>query len=297
MLRVLRAYVIRAAEGSLSRGPLHEELQRAMVALGVIPLERAGGSALEVAREALDWPGSALSIGNTAQRAFDAAGRIRDRFAPDAWRALRELTTTLSDAPGANVTEMEIVDRISATLRILSAFSGLVQENMTRLAGWRFLEVGRRLERAIGTTRLVQRFAVRAERSDRGTSAAESLDALLEITDSVISYRQRYSITATRSSVVDLVALDPNNPRALAFQASRLVEHLQALSDQSPEEVPAEPLSQAILLSAQLCAARASQLDESRFADFDAALLSLSDAIARTYLVDRTRLARPIAPM
>ena len=140
----------------------------------------------------------------------------------------------------------------------------------------------------------MQRFAVRAERSDRGTSAAESLDALLEITDSVISYRQRYSITATRSSVVDLVALDPNNPRSLAFQASRLVEHLQALSDQSPEEVPAEPLSQAILLSAQLCAARASQLDESRFADFDAALLSLSDAIARTYLVDRSRLARPI---
>jgi len=297
MLRVLRAYVIRAAESPSTRGQLHEELQRTMVALGVIPLERIGGSALDIAREALSWPGSALSIANTAQRAFDAAGRIRDRFAPDAWRALRELTATLSDAPGPNVTEMEIIDRIYATLRILSSFSGLVQENMTRLSGWRFLEVGRRLERAIGTTRLVQRFAVRADRGDRGISRAESLDALLELADSVISYRQRYSITATRTSVVDLVTLDPNNPRSLAFQASMLVEHLQALSDQSRDEVPAEALSQAILLAAQLRTCRASQLDEQRLSDFDTALLGLSDAIARTYLVDRSRLARPIDPM
>jgi uncharacterized alpha-E superfamily protein len=154
--------------------------------------------------------------------------------------------------------------------------------------------VGRRLERAIATTRLVQRFAVRA---DPGFDPAEKLDALLELVDSVISYRQRYSITATRSSVIDLVALDPNNPRSIAFQAALLVEHLQTLSEQSREEVPAEALSQAILLAAQLRTARASQLDEQRLAGFDDALLGLSDAIARTYLVDRSRLARPIDPM
>jgi uncharacterized alpha-E superfamily protein len=294
MLRVLRAYVIRAAESPTTRSQLHEELQRTMVALGVIPNERTGSGPLEIARQALSWPGTALSIASTAQRAFDAAGRIRDRFAPDAWRAIRDLTAMLSEAPAPNLTEMEIIERIYATLRVLSSFSGLVQENMTRLSGWRFLEVGRRLERAIGTTRLVQRFAVRAE---RGINAAESLDALLELADSVISYRQRYSITATHSSVIDLVALDPNNPRSIAFQAALLVEHLQALSEQSQEEAPAEALSQAILLAAQLRTARASQFDEPRLAALDDALLGLSDAIARTYLVDRSRLARPIDPM
>jgi uncharacterized alpha-E superfamily protein len=93
------------------------------------------------------------------------------------------------------------------------------------------------------------------------------------------------------------VALDPNNPRSIAFQATLLVEHLQALSDQSREDVPAEALSQAILLSAQLRTARASQLDEQHLAAVDDGLLALSDAIARTYLVDRSRLARPIDPM
>jgi uncharacterized alpha-E superfamily protein len=294
MLRVLRAYVIRAAESPSTRSQLHEELQRTMVALGVISTERMASGPLDIARQALSWPGGPLSIASTAQRAFDAAGRIRDRFAPDAWRALRDLTAMLSEPPAPNVTEMEIIERVYATLRVLSSFSGLVQENMTRLSGWRFLEVGRRLERAIATTRLVQRFAVHA---DRGINAAESLDALLELADSVISYRQRYSITATRSSVIDLVALDPNNPRSIAFQVVLLVEHLQALSEQSREEVPAEALSQAILLAAQMRTARASQLDDRRLAELDDVLLGLSDAIARTYLVDRSRLARPLEPM
>jgi uncharacterized alpha-E superfamily protein len=235
-----------------------------------------------------------LSIASSARRAFDAADRIRDRFAPDAWRALRDLTSMLSEPLSPNLTEMEIVERIYAILRVLSSFSGLVQENMTRLSGWRFLEVGRRLERAIGTTRLVQRLAVRA---GRGINAGESLDALLELADSVISYRQRYSITATRTSVIDLVALDPNNPRSIAFQTALLVEHLQALSDQSREDVPVEALSQAILLGARLRTARAGELDEQRLAALDDDLLALSDAIARTYLVDRSRLARPIDPM
>jgi uncharacterized circularly permuted ATP-grasp superfamily protein/uncharacterized alpha-E superfamily protein len=294
MLRVLRAYVVRAAETPASRNHLHEELQRAMVALGVIPITQMGGASLAVARHALSWPGEPMSIASTAQLAFDAAGRIRDRFAPDAWRALRDLTTMLGKPTSPLLTEMEVIERIYATLRVVSSFSGLVQENMTRLSGWRFLEVGRRLERAIGTTRLVQRFAVG---SGQGAVEAESLDALLELADSVISYRQRYSITATRSSVIDLVALDPNNPRSLAFQTVLLVEHLEALSEQSPAELPLEPLSQAIMLAAQLKTTPASQLDQQRLAAIDTALLGLSDAVARTYLVDRSRLARPIDPM
>ena len=44
-------------------------------------------------------------------------------------------------------------------LRIIASFSGLAQENMSQLAGWRFLELGRRIERAIATCRFVRQFA------------------------------------------------------------------------------------------------------------------------------------------
>ena len=51
--------------------------------------------------------------------------------------------------------ESAIIERVEAALRIISSLSGLAQENMTQLAGWRFLDLGRRIERAILTGRLV----------------------------------------------------------------------------------------------------------------------------------------------
>ncbi len=292
-LRVLRAYVVRAAENTGERSHVHEKLGQTLVDYDLVESAALHGQPLAVARQALGWTGTAVSIAPTVQRALDSAGRIRDRFAPDAWRALRDLSFQLSES-GSDAAEVDVLDRLNMALRTVSSFSGLVQENMTRLSAWRFLQLGRRLERAIGTTRLVARFAAEGE---TGINAAESFDTLLELADSVISYRQRYSITATRRSIVDLVALDPNNPRSIAFQTHLIVEHLEGLSELESVDEPNDALAEAIPLAAGLRAARAAQLGDARMMDIDDALFSLSDAITRTYLVDRSRLARPIDPL
>ena len=93
---------------------------------------------------------------------------------------------------------------------------------MTQLAGWRFLELGRRIERALLTCRLARCFA------QPGAPDGE-LDVLLELADSQISYRQRYVMIAARAPVIDLVMLDPNNPRSVVFQLERIETHLDAL--------------------------------------------------------------------
>ena len=122
-------------------------------------------------------------------------------------------------------------ERVEAALRIISSFSGLAQENMTRLAGWRFLELGRRIERAVDTCRFINQFA-----GDRGPDAA--LDVLLELCDSQITYRQRYVMIAARAPVIDLVVLDPNNPRSVAYQFDRIEEHLAALPKHAARRPP-----------------------------------------------------------
>jgi uncharacterized alpha-E superfamily protein len=68
---------------------------------------------------------------------------------------------------------------------------------MTRLAGWRFLELGRRIARAILTGRLTRCFALPG-------SAEGGLDVLLELADSQITYRQRYVMVAAPAPVIDL---------------------------------------------------------------------------------------------
>ena len=66
--------------------------------------------------------------------------------------------------------ESAIFERVDGALRIIASFSGLAQENMTQLAGWRFLELGRRIERAIATCRLHPPVRVRPQPEAASTS-------------------------------------------------------------------------------------------------------------------------------
>src|SRR4029450_12929047 len=90
-------------------------------------------------------------------------------------------------------------------------FSGLAQENMSQLAGWRFLEIGRRIERTLATSAFIRQFAF-------GAKPGGGLDGLRELADSQITYRLRYVMVAAPAPVIDLVALDPNNPRSIMYQ-------------------------------------------------------------------------------
>jgi uncharacterized alpha-E superfamily protein len=96
----------------------------------------------------------------------------------------------------------------------------LAQENMNRLNGWRFLDLGRRIERGIGMARLIDRFA---------SDDPWACDLLLELGDSTLTYRLRYVDMPERVSVTDLLMFDPANPRSAAFQMERIAEHLANL--------------------------------------------------------------------
>ncbi len=154
--------------------------------------------------------------------AVHSAGQIRDRFSPDGWLALNDLQKTAQRfatriAPGDDATRS-----MTVLLRKLAGFSGLVHENMYRFAGWRFLELGRRLERAVQIARITGWLT--------GPDAPDgSLEMLLEIGDSVMSHRRRYSVSAGPQSAIDLLILDPLNPRSVLFQLTELRDQLETL--------------------------------------------------------------------
>ena len=115
------------------------------------------------------------SLPNLVRAAHAAASVIRDRFSPDAWRALNDLVAVLVARLPAGPSETLMFERVEAALRIISSFSGLAQENMTRLAGWRFLELGRRIERAVDDLPLHQPVRRRRRAGRRARCAARTL--------------------------------------------------------------------------------------------------------------------------
>lgn len=226
-VRVVRCLAGLLVESSETTGPARDAVVRLcdmLVAWGAAPESEDKGpkapALLDQALRSAECGGSVLSLIGEARR---TASVIRDRLSSDAVRALADLSR-LFEHEGVSVSQAEALDLCDQALRVMAAFSGLVQENMNRLSGWRFLEIGRRIERGVLTGRCVRRLA------DAEASAA-SLEALLEISDSQITYRARYLMGALRLPVIDLVALDDGNPRAVAFQVARIQDHLAALSN------------------------------------------------------------------
>ncbi|HVO22048.1 MAG TPA: circularly permuted type 2 ATP-grasp protein [Candidatus Margulisiibacteriota bacterium] len=146
---------------------------------------------------------------------------VRDRLSSDSSRVINGLNRELR-RPCELSAVLEALQRL---ITLLAAFAGLSGESMSRGQGWRFLEVGRHLERAVHTVTLLQSAFVAAP-----TSASSIWEALLAVAHSVKTYRRRYRSQVQPGAVLDLLLLDESNPRSVAYQLLRLEELVGALS-------------------------------------------------------------------
>jgi uncharacterized circularly permuted ATP-grasp superfamily protein/uncharacterized alpha-E superfamily protein len=145
---------------------------------------------------------------------------VRDRLSSDASRVIGAIDGELA-RPCDLAAARESLQRL---VLLLAALAGLWGESMSRGQAWRFLELGRMLERGLQTIALVRGVLVPA-----GALLAPACEALLAILHSVKTYRRRYRSRMQATAVLDLVLLDEENPRALVHQLAcveRLVGEL-----------------------------------------------------------------------
>jgi len=164
---------------------------------------------------------------------------MRDRFSVDmitaAGPVMAEVRQRLRAARGNLDPLLAALDDI---VRFVAVLSGLAQENMTRGTGWRFLDLGRRLERA--------KFVVTGALAPFTQSPMDwdaAMWVALELCDSTITYRTRYLGQLQPAPVLDLVMLDDSNPRSLVFQLRAIDGHLDYLARVSGVPVPPLPES------------------------------------------------------
>jgi uncharacterized circularly permuted ATP-grasp superfamily protein/uncharacterized alpha-E superfamily protein len=270
-LRVVRALLNRMAESDPSAQVI-QSITSLVIAWDAVPEELPATHPVPIARAALsddECPGSLPALAVSAR---STGSVIRDRLSPDAWQTLTRLVATC-EAP-LDDSEAAMAERVEAALRIIASFSGLEQENMTRLGGWRFLELGRRIERAIATCRFIRQFGGKI---DRG------LDTLLELCDSRITYRQRYVMVAARAPVIDLTLLDPSNPRSVGFQLDQIESHLEVLPHLRADGRLSPPRQLAMAAATALRTADAADDVTDLITATEAALMKLSEAISEAY--------------
>jgi uncharacterized circularly permuted ATP-grasp superfamily protein/uncharacterized alpha-E superfamily protein len=231
--RLLRSTLLRFSPESTGHAfPLLEPLLNTLVAQGQLPTAsarpelRTNAEALEAGLLAAIFdpaePGSLRCLADQLQR---LGMLVRDRSSNDLWRVLSELDDRLA-MPTTSLVMLagDAIGVLNQTLLQLASFHGLARENMTRAQGWRFLDMGARLERAIYLSTLLNS-ALRSPEADNPSV----LEAVLEVADSTITYRSRYNLVPNMAAVYDLVLLDDTNPRSLLFQLNQLVKHFEKL--------------------------------------------------------------------
>jgi uncharacterized alpha-E superfamily protein len=186
---------------------------------------------------------------------------------------------------------------------------------MTRGPGWRFLDMGRRIERAgaavhlLGFTLVPQR--PDAQRPDGPRSDSTRLwEMLLEIADSLMTYRNRYLGAPEAASLIDMLVIDETNPRSIGFQIAALADHVSHLPRDASSPVLSGEERAVMAATSQLrladvMALAGTDADGSRgqlgtmLGRLDASLRMLSESITHNYLVHsapRRRLGEGLEP-
>ncbi|MCO4054390.1 MAG: circularly permuted type 2 ATP-grasp protein [Bosea sp.] len=279
VLRLTRTLLGRLIDSDV-RSPAQSDAVRRLSGL-LVAWGAATGARTPVMRQAyaalygLDHYGSAAACIREAKR---TASVTRERLSVDAWRLIGDLTRRLERETDLPPTEGEGYETADRALRGLAAFAGLAEENMNRGAGWRFLEIGRRIERAVTTCRFARQFGDQS-------AARESLDVLLDLIDSQITYRSRYLVGVAYHPVMDMVLFDEYNPRSVAFQIARLDAEVAALPTVREDGLMEAPRRLSLRLAADVATARTDQVDKTYVLSLEQRLMGLSEAVANRYFL------------
>ncbi|MES2552111.1 MAG: circularly permuted type 2 ATP-grasp protein [Pseudomonadota bacterium] len=161
------------------------------------------------------------SLAGNVHNLFQLAFKLRERLSNDNWRIINHMSQSFSHA-SADPTLADALSQLDDTTTSLVTLAGFTLDGMTRDQGWRFLSLGRRIERLQFLCTLLLRALTMPPQSN--------LDWLLELTDSIVTYRARYSAQPEWLPVLDLLLMDENNPNAMVFQLKGLVKYLAQVS-------------------------------------------------------------------
>ena len=228
VVRLLRSFIARLANQDTTDDPRQvSALLQVLVGLRVLPEELGKDTWLrkveEDTRDLIARQSPHTGLRNALNEVRRLASVVRDRLSIDTWRILNLLQQDMRLRHGRIQFE-EVLVHLNRIITDLAAFSGMEMENMTRGHGWRFLNLGRRLERSVNLVAVL-----RGALGVVHTADGAIVEPLLEIADSSMTYRRRYYAQPRLAPALHLLLADETNTRGLAFQLGVISEHITHL--------------------------------------------------------------------
>jgi uncharacterized alpha-E superfamily protein len=237
-------------------------------------------------------PGRPGSLVQSVEGLALAARAVRDQLSNDTWMVLAsvERAVALRSDPPQSLTEADalLAAAQSQTLAGMLTLSGVAGESMVHDVGWTIMDIGKRLERGIWLTTLLEETLT----TIRSTVAEQTIiESTLMACESSVIYRRRTAGKVSLAAVTELMLFDAQNPRSLVYQLERLRANLKDLPGSSGSSRPermADEISTRLRRSDPAVLEQATDGRRAKLAELlaaiHAALRDLADVITATQL-------------
>lgn len=152
---------------------------------------------------------------------------VTGHWSTDTWRVLHDIEETWQAACCAEHTgHYKIMSVVDEVITLMMAFISLNRESISRDQGWALLDAGRKIEQSLSLISMM-RSALLKKQDD----AIEYImqEVILNSNECMMNYRFKYRAPLQLPLILELMLLDPNNPRSLIYQVERLKNYLSNL--------------------------------------------------------------------
>ncbi|MBN8788806.1 MAG: circularly permuted type 2 ATP-grasp protein [Terrimonas sp.] len=150
----------------------------------------------------------------------------RDHWSTDTWRVIWSMENVLKGTYASDTTHIRALNVLDSIITSMVAFIGLNRESISREQGWIMLDMGRKIEQCMLLTSMLRSTLVNKHDEQVDYNLQE---AVLKSNETLVNYRYKYRVHIQHTLVLELMLLDPNNPRSIIYQLDRLKAYLSNL--------------------------------------------------------------------
>ncbi len=177
------------------------------------------------------------SVGFNLRALKAAASQVRERLSQEHWHLIERSETSFARDCAALSTDAEYATAEAMTAlqnasELLAAITGSQTDRMVHDDGWRLLSMGRHIERLITLSRALSLALEHGCVHDQA-----GFEAVVALFDSTITFHAQYQQRRDMVALIDLLVMDRDNPRSLAWVVQTLRSRLAKLaSSATPQD-------------------------------------------------------------
>ena len=176
----------------------------------------------------------ATSVGFNLSAMKRTASNVRERLSPEQWSTINHCIENFqADCHKATAyqdfSSSLAIEALTSASQALAAITGAQTDRMTRDDGWQLLAIGRHIERLSFLTTALD-LAITSGLLFNPKADDSGYIALLTLFDSTITFHAQHQQSREIGALVDLLVMDDENPRSLAWVSKALRSRLSKLA-------------------------------------------------------------------